>query len=749
MAFAGAFLAGRLRGEGLAAWWTLAVAVVWCATLIVSARRRFESMTDVLLVSLLVLLGAGFGAPGTSIRDLPIGIPRVPLKGRILSTSGRPIARDVAFAKDGHWSAVPGAFSVRGGDELGDGAFVGRGFLVPVDEPRLPGLANPSLRQRLGGLRGWVDLEDAWPVGPRSGVWRTHAQERLRSRVGRSLPAPIQTLIPMLVWGEAGETDPEILRVFRATGTMHLVAISGLHVSLIALLVEFVLRLLVRNPVPRLLLSLAGLAGYTALVGPMPPVVRSAIMAACLLVGRVVGRPGSMAAAWWVSLLAVLVATTGEAASPGMQLSFGATAALLLRPRMPRRWDPVASSYAATAATTGVLWAHFGETAPLSIVANLIGIPAFTPVLIAILWGLAWGNPANATLQAVAWGPTRVFAHCWIRPLGLMTPIGEATIVRFSPGPSVGLLATLGFLGILALAQRSRGPLRALAWMVLAGVPFLLLCGTVPSRIAARRTFDAEARVLPVGQGDATLIRFGDGADYLFDTGPGGPDGSRGRRALAPALRSLGVRRLRGVLLSHGDEDHTGGLHGLLLAGMPVDTIYVSATAGTRRPLPRRKFPPVRPTSAGWCVEHGGARLEALWPAAAGPPRTGNEGSLVLRLSAPGGAMVLPGDLGHAAEESLASSPGLLPAEVLLAGHHGSSGSSGERWCGRIRPKLALISCGARNRHGHPHASALRRLGAVGAAVHRTDREGTLALRWAAGDLWFGGGGCGAWKPVL
>jgi competence protein ComEC len=702
-----------------------------------------------MMLMLLVLLGLGWGAPGASVRDLPVGIPRLPLTGFVRSTSGRRIARDLEVARDGRWVHVCGEFLLRGVDDLGDGAFVGRGFLVPVDEPRLQGLANPSLRQRLGGQRGWIDLEEGWPVGPRCGLWRSDTQERLRGRIGRSLPAPIQTLIPMLVWGEAGEADPEILRVFRATGTMHLVAISGLHVSLIALLVEFALRLLVRNPIPRLLLSLAGLAGYTALVGPMPPVVRSAIMAACILVGRAVGRPGSMGAAWWTSLLAVLVATPGEAASPGMQLSFGATAALLLRPSMPRRWDPLASSYAATAATTGVLWAHFGETAPLSIVANLIGIPAFTPVLIAILWGLAWGNPANPTLQALAWGPTRVFAYCWIRPLGLMTPIGEATIVRFSPGPVVGLLATLGFLGILALARRARGTRRALAWMILVGIPFLLVAGSVPPLFAARRTFDAEAQVLPVGQGDATLIRFSGGADYLFDTGPGGPDGARGRRALAPALRFLGVRRLRGVLLSHGDEDHTGGLRGLLLAGIPVDTLYVSATAGVRRALPRKGFPPVRAVMAGWSRTEGDGRIEALWPPTGSNPRTGNEGSLVLRLSAPGGAMLLPGDLGHAAEDSLAHAPGLLPADVLLAGHHGSSGSSGAAWCARIRPRLAMISCGARNRHGHPHAAALRRLEGAGAAIHRTDREGTLALRWAAGDLLFRGGGCGAWKPVL
>jgi competence protein ComEC len=749
LAFGGAFLASRACGIAVAPLCVALAPPVWGLTVAMAVRRREPRATDLLLVLLLLMLGYGWGAPSREWKGIPAGLPSVPVKGRITRNGVSPVASRLEIAREGIWRSVPGCFLARGADSLGDGAFAGRGFLIPAKEPRLPGLWDPSLRLQLGGLRGRLELEEGWPVGPRLQAWRGRTHGVLGSRVGRSLPAPIRSLIPMLVWGESGETDPELLRVFRATGTMHLVAISGLHVSLIALLIEFALRLVVRRADLRVLLSLAGLAGYTALVGPMPSVVRSSIMAGCILVGRAIGRPGGMEAAWWSALLTVVVATPADVASPGMQLSFSATAALLLRPRLPRRWDPVGSSYAATAATSGILWAHFGETAPLSIAANLIGIPAFTPVLIAILWGLAWGDPSDATLQAIAWGPARVFAFCWIRPLALLTPVGEATIVRFSPGPAAGLAATFLFLASLAMARRASGPGKAVVWLIGAGLPALLLPASIPAALAGRRCYAAEALVLPVGQGDATLLRTAGGADFLFDTGPGGPDGARGRRMLAPALRSLGVRRLRGVFLSHGDEDHVGGLRGLLLSGIGIDTLYVSATAGIGRALPRERFPPVRALRAGWSRSLGEARIAAFWPPAGDDRFRGNDGSLVLCLDAPGGALLLPGDLGHAAEESLAAAGDFPGVAVLLAGHHGSAGSSGEAWCARVHPRLAFISCGARNRHGHPTASALARLRSAGAVVHRTDREGTLALRWHAGDLWFRSGGCGRWKPVL
>jgi competence protein ComEC len=241
---------------------------------------------------------------------------------------------------------------------------------------------------------------------------------------------------------------------------------------------------------------------------------------------------------------------------------------------------------------------------------------------------------------------------------------------------------------------------------------------------------------LDVGQGDATLIRFPDGATWLVDAG--GTLGGRfdiGARIVAPAVRALGVRRLSALLLTHGDVDHVGGALGLIplvepsrvWEGVPVEGL---ATLDAVRRTAQAAGAEWGSVAAGTHAAVGGVDVRVLHPPAPDwvRRRSRNDDSIVLELRLRDVSLVLPGDVGPSVEAALA--PALAPAvlRVLKAGHHGSRSSSTPAFLDAAAPAVVLASAGRANRHGHPDPATIARVRARGAAFYRTDRDGAIAV---------------------
>jgi competence protein ComEC len=203
-----------------------------------------------------------------------------------------------------------------------------------------------------------------------------------------------------------------------------------------------------------------------------------------------------------------------------------------------------------------------------------------------------------------------------------------------------------------------------------------------------------------------------------------------GERVLAPFLWNRPIGHLDVVALSHWDVDHSGGLAAVLSrfrvgefweSGRAPTGALETVTALARARVPRRAL------TAGQRIWLGHALLTVLGPAP-GPPLAANDESLVLRLDWRGVSLLLPGDLGARGEALLLERGGPLRTLALKVAHHGSRSSSGAPFLEAARPRIAVISVGARNPFRHPSPEAVARLEASGARVYRTDRDGAVIL---------------------
>lgn len=273
-----------------------------------------------------------------------------------------------------------------------------------------------------------------------------------------------------------------------------------------------------------------------------------------------------------------------------------------------------------------------------------------------------------------------------------------------------------------------------------------MLAAWVPLLLGGRR--EASITFLDVGQGDCILVRAPGGRTLLIDGGgqaevgeePESRAGSRsdrlGERVVVPALKRLGVRRLDAVLATHPHEDHCGGLSAVLRrfpVGLVLDSGLPSASEGHRRllALARERRVPVRVVRRGARLNLGdGMILEFLHPGE--PPLSGtrsdeNNNSVVGLLRYGTIRVLLPGDLEAEAERRLL--PFLEPVSLLKVAHHGSHFATSIAFLKRLRPRIAVISCGAGNPFGHPDGETLQRLRSMGVTVYRTDLQGAVTAR--------------------
>lgn len=570
------------------------------------------------------------------------------------------------------------------------------------------------------------------------------ARGRLEGHLRDLLPRH-GAIVEALLLGRRERLDPEVRERFVRSGLIHLLAISGMHVGLLAgalLLGATVLRL------PRR----AGAVGTLALVwvylfaiGAPPSAVRAGVMLSLGLVGRLLQRPHAVAPVIAAAALVILALDPLAALEPGFQLSFAGVCGVIAAGRWARtglpgavrrrRWarhgaEAVLVSSGAFLFTAPITAFHFGGIAPVAVVANLPAVPLMGLAVVATALAAVVSPllPPVAALLADAAGVALDLLGD-VALLATRVPHGFLEVHR--PGPRE-VAAFCAAAGALALARRARAPVRVPVAAGAAAAVLLLLP-------AATRGTGLEIHFLDVGQGDAVALRTPAGRWVLVDAGPRTEHADAGEKRVLPFLRARGVGRIELLVLTHPHSDHIGGAPAVLRAlavgrlmepGLPVGSpLYLE----TLRVAEERGVPWTA-ARAGRRVDVDGVKLEFLWPYDdyLDAPPDANDISAVVRVRYGEFALLLTGDVPEHVEHRLVEREGAaLGAQILKLGHHGSRTSSSAELLAAVRPELGVVSAGRRNRYGHPSPEVLERLEERGIPVARTDREGTLSVRVA------------------
>jgi competence protein ComEC len=587
--------------------------------------------------------------------------------------------------------------------------------------------------------------------------------EKLRERLSLGLeslpPGPSRGLLRALILGQRGELGGDVREAFGATGTAHLLAISGLHMGFVWGFCFLVLRLaLAAWPGLALRYNIIKLAaagallpclGYALLAGSSTPTLRALIMAVCLVAALMADRPYRPSGGLALAALVIGIIWPEAPLTLSFQLSFVAVASILLAAGPLVRWIKGKQNiskvkgnllgWLALSAVVGIaVWPltvlYFHQLPFLSLLANallvpLVGLVTLPLALLGAALSLFWLG-GGEVIWWLALGPA------WLA-LGLvriMAAIPGAVHYLAGPGPwAVMLMYTAAFVGLI-LRQHWRwlalGPLLA---------SMMLWAGHGPQPPDGK----LNAWVLDVGQGSAAVVRLPQGQVIVVDGG-GWPTGDFdfGKRVIAPFLWAQGFDHVQIVVASHAHPDHTGGLAFIVRWFEPREVWTNGSFSRVKSYLRLLKaaddigVPIKGPDSLPKEMNLGGAMIKFLWPP--DPPRPGedeNSNSLWLGFGLGSSWLWLPGDNDAKVERELASHLPVGGWQVLAAPHHGGVGSLSRKLMMRLKPQAVVFSSGCGNSYRVPKPGPLSRARAYASSIFRTDRQGAIHLV-ADGGAW-------------
>lgn len=634
------------------------------------------------------------------------------------------------------------------------------GMLVLPELPRNPGQFNRRIYESGKKIDFYLENPTVLEVKEqRSGVrevveiWKTE----MMNRCEKIYPDAEASILEAMLFGEKRELSGDIKELYQAAGISHVLVISGLHISLLALAVAGILRRL-GFPMPVwVILSVGVLAGYGILIGQPTTAVRALLMFFVLQGARLLGRSYDLLSALAFAGILMLLDNPDLILDGGCRLSFCAVIGVgwyvseknkIFRSigekekRKNRGKGGKGSSAGAILEniragwylwlfTLPVMLDTFYQVSVVGLLWNLVAIPLL-PVIIAsgglgvVLAG--WNIFLGSLAGSPAYGMLQLYQE--IGNISEKLPVG-----MWTPGqPSKPVIAGYYLVIFLLVLVEKQLIKREKRWKIFPGMELcsmllLLLLMAHPWQQREKITF------LDVGQGDASLLQSG-GQTLLLD---GGSTSQKnvGTYVILPYIKQQGISCLEAVVLTHTDQDHINGVIEVLEEGKKgwltvKNLMYPYWMEGTKQGKQLKKLAEeagasCRKIRAGDRLTIGKAEAVVLYPKEQEKIAEPNAGSLVLFWKWEGARAMFTGDLPEEKERELLQN---LPAcEILQVGHHGSATSTCREFLEQVQPSLAVISCAMKNRYGHPSPDTVDRLKKTGCEIRYTMKSGAITIR--------------------
>lgn len=632
------------------------------------------------------------------------------------------------------------------------------GKFRPFAHARNPGEFDAADYYRVSGQQGRLMRASCLAQSRDYSVFREglyRCREYLSLLIDACYPEKEASVMGAMLLGEKAMLDEGIKSLYQQNGIIHILAISGLHISILGMGFHKLLRRLCITNSVNIILSLALMYCYGMMTGMGISVVRAFVMFGMKLCADLCGRTYDLLTAMTTAAFLILVEQPLYLTQSGFLFSFGAVCGIGFLPSVSRQFPvlsdrfPVGNRFLQalfagvwiSLCTLPVYLCFYYEFPPYSVLLNLIVIPCMGALFLSgiLVMGAAACFLPLGRLAAV---PGVCILGCYEKLCNFCVKLpGQRWITGRPQNWQVVV-----FLGILAAAVFFSASIKRRRFLGAVFCAAFLLTFHMPGGF--------EITMLDIGQGDCIYLADGQGGHYLID------GGSSDRKEvetyqIVPFLKYRGVSRLNAVFVTHSDVDHISGIKGLMEdcgeTGMEIGCLYLPDLAKESRDENYLELAaqardcniPVRFLHEGECLQNKKIMLTCFHPDKSYVNSNANAGSTVLYLTYENFSALFTGDLEGEGErlvtERLSDMRGsaALPEQITLlkVAHHGSKNSTEETFLEMVDPKIALVSAGRENSYGHPHRETLERLADRECRIYQTPVSGAVTVRVVNGSV--------------